>query len=287
MDLALYRTESDDSDDEGDTGLVRYRLELASGHHIFLFSDVRHTLGYCVGNLLCTAALALLKHLQAQSMPWASKRVLELGAGTGAVGLALAKWGAEVVASDVAAMLPLLRRNIARNFDHSAPVQATELVWGAAEVADAPFDVVVGADLLYNPDSVPALVATLWRSCGPQTAVYLSAYHYPEYTGLPDQLLKFFSVEAKEVVRHDGRDSDVFRLAQKEGCAGPVPPQLADADRRAADHAPSDDHPPPKRRRIPEAQRHAIRAAVLACCGGHGAGALHAEPPATSPEPQT
>ena len=44
------------------------------------------------------------------------KRVLELGAGLGAVGMALAKKGARVVLTDKAESMVLLKRNVEENF---------------------------------------------------------------------------------------------------------------------------------------------------------------------------
>jgi hypothetical protein len=44
-----------------------------------------------------------------------NNKVLELGCGTGLVGLGLASMGAEVLLTDVNAVLPLIEKNIARN----------------------------------------------------------------------------------------------------------------------------------------------------------------------------
>lgn len=116
-------------------------------------------------------------------------RVLELGSGCSGVGaLAAACLGANVLATDLPAVLPQLQSNLRLNGELVAAgggsVAAAALDWGAAdpvaalataagaraadgvqaalEVAAAPsFDWVIGSDLIYSTASVPALVATI------------------------------------------------------------------------------------------------------------------------------
>ena len=53
--------------------------------------------------------------LSNQAPAFAGKRVLELGAGTGLVGLTLAAFGADVVLTDLPDAMPLLRHNVSHN----------------------------------------------------------------------------------------------------------------------------------------------------------------------------
>jgi predicted nicotinamide N-methyase len=132
-------------------------------------------------------ALPLLAHLQADILPAIRERVgarpvriLELGAGTGMLGIALAACEHHRVvltdpdlpmnyADEVAgSSLDLLRDNVALNSAAvGARACARRLVWGAEADRDMlrsefePFDLVVGSDLLYDPDSYECLLSTL------------------------------------------------------------------------------------------------------------------------------
>jgi hypothetical protein len=74
---------------------------------------------FCVGRGLWMASLHLVEyfnHLPDHLICQNYGRVLELGAGLGAVGMCLARKGASVTVTDVEKMLPLLQFNVSSNF---------------------------------------------------------------------------------------------------------------------------------------------------------------------------
>ncbi|GMK54392.1 hypothetical protein CspeluHIS016_0109780 [Cutaneotrichosporon spelunceum] len=90
------------------------------------------------------------------------KRVLELGSGTGLVGIAAAMLepSAEVWVTDQAVLLDLMRANAVLNEVNN--VHVAELNWGE-EIAGVPteVDVVLAADCVYFEPAFPLLVRTL------------------------------------------------------------------------------------------------------------------------------
>lgn len=94
------------------------------------------------------------------------RRVLEVGAGSGVVGMALAARGCDVVVTDMyAASVELSARNIERNGLGEA---ARALVWdwsGGAEALRSrgvgEVDVVVGCDVLYDPSGHAGLARSM------------------------------------------------------------------------------------------------------------------------------
>jgi predicted nicotinamide N-methyase len=90
-------------------------------------------------------------------------QVLELGCGLGLPSVAAALSGARVLASDWAPeALEVTRRNAERN---GARVETVLADWSAPEalLERAPFDLVLCADVLYEPRNVDALLALLPR----------------------------------------------------------------------------------------------------------------------------
>lgn len=138
---------------------------------------------WAAGNGATVWDCALLLHEFLQHEPGLSDvNALELGAGTGLVGLGLAKLGARVTLTERALAMPLLRRNAAENplqGPGSGSVRVEELVWGAANLpswAALPFDVVVGSDLVFpnNAECHHLLVETLCAVVGPSTRCWLA-----------------------------------------------------------------------------------------------------------------
>lgn len=100
------------------------------------------------------------------------KRVLEIGAGTGLVGLVCSILGAHVTMTDLPVALPLLHKNVEsvsaqlaslgremtgptiRPLDWTVPISEQGI-----HVGD--FDLVIGADVIYNPELFPHLARTI------------------------------------------------------------------------------------------------------------------------------
>jgi hypothetical protein len=125
---------------EGD--LCRMYIEVSDEQSLTMLSDPIGTWGGTIGSTLWAAALAFVEYFvvlepEMAEQVFVGKRVLELGAGLGAVGMAVAKLGARSVElSDMADMVPLLRRNLAENFTademQGGLVSASALCWKAA-----------------------------------------------------------------------------------------------------------------------------------------------------------
>ena len=91
----------------------------------------------------------------------AGKRVLELGAGLGLPSLAAAIGGGDVLATDWADdAVALLRENAARN---EIELRAERVRWDEPDLllAGAPWDLLLGADLLYERRNADALLHLL------------------------------------------------------------------------------------------------------------------------------
>ncbi|KAF7726845.1 hypothetical protein EC973_008352 [Apophysomyces ossiformis] len=109
-------------------------------------------------------------------------RIIELGAGTGYVGIALANMlrkECEVYITDLLQVLPLITENVsARHQAAAAHVRVERLHWGNKGDAqkllqDGPFDVVIASDCVYFPELFPLLQDTLLDICSPQTRVVI------------------------------------------------------------------------------------------------------------------
>ncbi|XP_072239275.1 EEF1A lysine methyltransferase 3-like [Leuresthes tenuis] len=126
------------------------------------------------------AALHLCRYLEEQSVELRGKRVIELGAGTGVVGILAARLGAEVTLTDLPLAIPQLQANVSANMPSSgwpsAPPTVLPLSWGEDHVNfPSDWDLVLGADIIYLPETYPLLVETLAHLCKKGAVAYLSS----------------------------------------------------------------------------------------------------------------
>jgi methyltransferase-like protein 23 len=99
------------------------------------------------GAMLWPSSIALAHDLFARSERLLGKRVLELGAGTGLPGIVAESLGASVLQIDRHEVaLHLCRMNAQRNANQRVEVRAAD--WETFH-SEAPFDFIIGADVLY------------------------------------------------------------------------------------------------------------------------------------------
>jgi predicted nicotinamide N-methyase len=111
--------------------------------------------------VLWRSGVALARELDGQQLD--GRRIIELGCGLGLPSLAAARAGAEVLATDMdAEAVELLERNAAGN---GVRLETSVMDWSRSDevVARGPFDLVIGADVLYERQSVAPLLSLLPR----------------------------------------------------------------------------------------------------------------------------
>lgn len=127
-----------------------------------------------IGGTVWDAAMVLARFLAANQVTIFKgvTRVLELGSGTGLCGIAIAKLRpeVEVVITDQASHLDLIRQNIALN--SVANASAEELDWLNPKCLGH-FDLILGSDLVYSPTLFAPLAETLTATAAHDSQIFL------------------------------------------------------------------------------------------------------------------
>ncbi|OQR80943.1 hypothetical protein ACHHYP_16976 [Achlya hypogyna] len=149
--------------------------------------------GLGTGLTVWPAACVLLKYLEHRFGYLDDMRVLELGCGTGAVGLAAALLGASVVLTDQEQIQFLMHENARINAAEGVHVCAYD--WGSPlhGVLAAPFDLVLISDcILPKLYPIEPLVQAIMLLCRGSTKVLVSFEH--RYFPLFDPKVRFWTL---------------------------------------------------------------------------------------------
>ncbi|XP_023142947.3 EEF1A lysine methyltransferase 3-like isoform X1 [Amphiprion ocellaris] len=163
------------------------------------------------------AALHLCRYFGEQSVQLAGKRIIELGAGTGVVGILAARLGAEVTLTDLPLALPQLEANVSANMPSSgwpsSPPAVLPLSWGEDHMTfPSDWDLVLCADIIYLPETYPQLVETLAHLCKNGALVYLSSKMRKEHktpSFYEEHLPRRFNVELMH--RDDKQNNNIYK----------------------------------------------------------------------------
>eukprot|EP00658_Telonema_sp_P-2_P062074 TRINITY_DN50733_c0_g1_i1.p1 TRINITY_DN50733_c0_g1~~TRINITY_DN50733_c0_g1_i1.p1 ORF type:complete len:241 (+),score=71.34 TRINITY_DN50733_c0_g1_i1:204-926(+) len=147
--------------------------------------DVEQDIGSCVW----TCAIAMSKYLEHHYRGGAlsQAQVIELGSGTGLVGIVAARMGAHVVLTDLGRVVPRLELNIGLNAltdehgrlltEAGGVLTASELMWGVTSLDRfmdrEEYQLILACEVIYESDMVQPLLDTLEALASAQTEVLL------------------------------------------------------------------------------------------------------------------
>ena len=175
-------------------------MELQPGCTLKLTQD--RGKGSATGWLVWPVALDLCRYLISKPDWIRNKSVLELGAGTGAVGIACGYIGArEVAITDRWDSLPICISNVEANhqlLNSLSLVGVFELEWGNTKhlteikSTTGSFDLIIGSDIVYHQSEgiLTALVGTITSASNGDTTVLIA---YEDREGMIDDEEFFFA----------------------------------------------------------------------------------------------
>ncbi|XP_044287934.1 protein N-lysine methyltransferase METTL21A isoform X1 [Varanus komodoensis] len=171
-----------------------------------------------VAAVVWDAAVVLCTFLEMRGIDLQGSLVIELGAGTGLLGIVATLLGAHVTITDRKAALPLLEANVQANLPAELQPRAVvkELTWGQdlANFSPGGYDFILGADIIYLEETFMDLLQTLDHLCSDQTVILLSCrLRYERDQNFLEMLRGRFSV--REVFYDASNDVHIFKAQQK------------------------------------------------------------------------
>ncbi|XP_064371296.1 protein N-lysine methyltransferase METTL21A [Dromaius novaehollandiae] len=172
-----------------------------------------------VAAVVWDAAVVLCTYLETGGVDLRDRAVIELGAGTGLLGIVATLLGARVTITDRAAALALLESNVRANLPAELQPRAAvqELTWGQdlGRFPPGAFDFILGSDIVYLEETFADLLQTLEHLCAEHTVILLSCrIRYERDLGFLEMLRGRFSVQ--EVHYDPSKDVHIYQ-AQRGG----------------------------------------------------------------------
>ncbi|KAF7658390.1 hypothetical protein LDENG_00013820 [Lucifuga dentata] len=167
-----------------------------------------------VAAVVWDAAVVMCMYLELGRVELKGKVAIELGAGTGLVGIVAALLGAKVTITDREPALDFLSANVKANVppERLGSVFVSELTWGKDldRFPAGGFDLVLGADIVYLEETFVLLLQTMEHLCSDATVLLLACkIRYERDTNFLSMLKQRFTVE--EVYYEKQRDIYIYK----------------------------------------------------------------------------
>ncbi|XP_054828269.1 protein N-lysine methyltransferase METTL21A [Eublepharis macularius] len=175
-----------------------------------------------VAAVVWDAAVVLCTYLEMGDIDLRGHSAIELGAGTGLLGMVAALLGAHVTITDRKVALAFLESNVQANLPVDIQPRAVvkELTWGQnlTGFSAGEYDFVLGADIVYLEETFLDLLQTLDHLCSDHTVILLSCrLRYERDQNFLAMLKRSFSVH--EVYYDSDKDIHIFK-AQRDNRKG-------------------------------------------------------------------
>ncbi|KAM4698551.1 protein N-lysine methyltransferase METTL21A [Rhinophrynus dorsalis] len=204
-------------DDSGVQSLKRFHDSDATfnfaNHAIWIKQDWKQ-LG--VAAVVWDAAVVLCMYLEAGGIHLQNSTAIELGAGTGLVGIVAALLGAQVTVTDREVALEFLKTNVRYNIpdDIQDKVSVRPLTWGRSLEDFSTYDFILGADIIYLEETFSDLLQTILHLSSDKSVILLSCrLRYQRDQNFLDMMKQHFTVA--EVHYDSNTDVHIFK-AYKE-----------------------------------------------------------------------
>ncbi|XP_006889189.1 PREDICTED: protein N-lysine methyltransferase METTL21A [Elephantulus edwardii] len=206
-------------DDASVMGLQKFHKPVTTfsfaSHTIQIRQDWRQ-LG--VAAVVWDAAIVLSTYLEMGGVELKGCSAVELGAGTGLVGIVAALLGAHVTITDRKVALEFLKSNVEANLPPHIQPRAVvkELTWGQNLGSFSPgeFDLILGADIIYLEETFTDLLHTLGYLCGDRAVILLACrIRYERDNNFLAMLERQFTVI--EVHYDPGKDVRIYKAQRR------------------------------------------------------------------------
>ncbi|GCB77252.1 EEF1A lysine methyltransferase 3-like [Scyliorhinus torazame] len=174
-----HENSSDDATkDENQTAIYYINQDVFEfcGYNLKIARSTSHNLG--VSAYVWDAGIALCRYLEKENISFTGKKVIELGSGTGIVGILATLLGGNVTLTDQPQILHQIEHNISINVPFACRhrLNVRPLAWGEDHTKfPTDYDFILGSDLVYSSVYYSSLIRTLHHLANPDTTIYLSS----------------------------------------------------------------------------------------------------------------